>query len=119
MTKETSFNDKLVKRTVLPAIYLWLAASGAVVYTGIMKPDVVLQNLEGFIALIAIIGGIAAPAFNTLLRTWEAEQGNEIMEVPAEYDHRRNLEGRQHTHQMGMEAENNTHENTMDTIKGD
>lgn len=119
MAKDTSFNDKLVKKTVLPAIYLWLAASGAVVYTGIVKPDVVLENLDGFIALIAIIGGIAAPAFNTLLRTWEAEQANEIVEVPAEYDHRRTLEGAQHTHQMSMEAENNTHSNTMETIKGE
>lgn len=119
MGKDTSFNDKLVKRTVLPAIYLWLAASGAVVYTGITKPDVVLENLDGFIALIAIIGSIAAPAFNTLLRTWESEQANEITEVPAEYDHRRTLEGRQHTHQMSMEAENNTHENTMETIQGE
>ena len=67
MGKEKSFNDKLVRQTVLPAIYLWLLASGAVVYTGIVKPDVVLTNLDGFIALIAIIGGIAAPAFNTLL----------------------------------------------------
>tara|TARA_R100000951_G_scaffold116426_2_gene128199 strand:+ start:5653 stop:6012 length:360 start_codon:yes stop_codon:yes gene_type:complete len=119
MAKDTSFNDKLVKKTVLPAIYLWLAASGAVVYTGIMKPDIVLQNLDGFIALIAIIGGIAAPAFNTLLRTWEAEQANEIVEVPAEYDHRRTLEGAQHKHQMALEAENNTHSNTMETIKGE
>jgi len=119
MAKDISFNDKLVRRTVLPAIYLWLAASGAVVYTGIVKPDVVLANLDGFIALIAIIGSIAAPAFNTLLRTWESEQANEITEVPAEYDHRRILEGAQHKHQMAMEAENNTHSNTMETIQGE
>tara|TARA_R100001015_G_C4614472_1_gene170325 strand:- start:702 stop:1061 length:360 start_codon:yes stop_codon:yes gene_type:complete len=119
MGKEKSFNDKLVRQTVLPAIYLWLLASGAVVYTGIMKPDVVLQNLDGFIALIAIIGGIAAPAFNTLLRTWEAEQANEIVEVPAEYEHRRGLEDAQHKHQMHMEKENNTHSNTMETIKSE
>ena len=119
MGKEKSFNDKLVRQTVLPAIYLWLLASGAVVYTGIVKPDVVWTNLDGFIALIAIIGGIAAPAFNTLLRTWEAEQANEIVEVPAEYEHRRGLEDAQHKHQMHMEKENNTHSNTMETIKSE
>jgi hypothetical protein len=119
MGKDISFNDKMVKRTVLPAIYLWLLSCGAVVYTGIMKPEVVLQNLDGFIALIAIIGGVAAPAFNTLLRTWEAEQANEITEVPATHLHKRELEVNQHSHQMGMEAENNTHCNTMETIKGE
>ena len=66
MNGKKSFNDRLVSRTVLPAIYLWLLACAAVVYTGITKPDVVLTNLDGFIALIAIIGGVAAPAFNTL-----------------------------------------------------
>lgn len=119
MVKDMSFNDRLIKRTVLPAIYLWLLASGAVVYTGIMKPEVVLTNLDGFIALIAIIGGVAAPAFNTLLRTWEAEQANEITEVPADYEHRRELQNAQHKHQMSMEAENNTHNNNMETIKGE
>ena len=109
----------MVGRTVLPTIYLWLLAAGAIVAMGIWKPEVVLANLDGFIALIAIIGGIAAPAFNTLLRTWEAEQANEITEVPAEYEHRRGLEQAQHKHQMSMEAENNTHNNTMDTIKGE
>ena len=119
MVKDMSFNDRLIKKTVLPAIYLWLLASGAVVYTGIMKPEVVLTNLDGFIALIAIIGGVAAPAFNTLLRTWEAEQANEITEVPADYEHRRELQNAQHKHQMAMEAENNTHNNNMETIKGE
>ena len=61
--KKDSFNDQMVKRTVLPAIYLWLLAAGAVVAMGIWKPNVVLENIEGFIALIAIIGGVAAPCF--------------------------------------------------------
>lgn len=72
-------NDKLIGKTVLPAIYLWLAACAAVVYTGITKPDVVLLNLDGFIALIAIIGGVAAPAFHALLRAWEAEPPSSLV----------------------------------------
>ncbi len=77
-----SFNDKMVQRTVIPAIYLWLLASGAVVGMGIWKPDVVLANLDGFIALIAIIGGVAGPAMNTVLRMWESEQTIEIDNIP-------------------------------------
>ncbi len=76
--KPQSFNDRMIKRTVIPAIYLWLLACGAVVAMGIWKPDVVLQNLDGFIALIAIIGGTAAPALNTVLRMWESEQTQEV-----------------------------------------
>jgi len=109
-----TFNDKLVARTVLPAIYLWLLSCGAVVYTGIMKPDVVLQNLEGFIALIAIIGGVAAPAFNTLMRTWEAEQANDVLDMPVQSAHLRSENTKEHTHKMALEEQDNTHKVDME-----
>ena len=41
---------------------------------GYSKAEVVLENLEGFIALIAIIGGTAQPAFATMLELWKSEQ---------------------------------------------
>ena len=109
-----SFNDKMMARTVLPVIYVWIAASSAVVYTGITKPDVVLQNLDGFIALIAIIGGVALPALNTLLRTWEAEKTNQIADLPIQYDANRVEEGLEHEHIMHMEKEDNTHKVDME-----
>ena len=98
-----SFNDKMVSKTVLPVIYLWMLASGAVVGMGIYSPDVVLENLDGFIALIAIIGGVAAPAFNTLLRMWEQEQSAEGDLIPTDAEHERLREAAEHDHQMEME----------------
>ena len=109
-----SFNDKMMARTVLPVIYVWIAAAASVVYTGITKPDVVLQNLDGFIALIAIIGGVALPALNTLLRTWEAEKTNQIADLPIQYDANREEESLEHEHVMHMEKEDNTHKVDMD-----
>jgi hypothetical protein len=102
-----SFNDRMVKRTVIPAIYLWLLASGAVVAMGIWKPDVVLENLDGFIALIAIIGGVAAPALNTVLRMWESEQTIEIDNMPAELKHSRESASihQQHTIDLAEKAQ--------------
>ena len=114
MNGKKSFNDRLVSRTVLPAIYLWLIACGAVVYTGITKPDVVLTNLDGFIALIAIIGGVAAPAFNTLLRTWEAEQANEVADMPIQLEHLRNEDTKEHSHRMKLEQQDNNHKVDME-----
>ena len=114
MNERKSFNDKLVSKTVLPAIYLWLLACGAVVYTGIMKPEVVLTNLDGFIALIAIIGGVAAPAFNTLLRTWEAEQANEVADMPVQLEHLRNEDTKEHQHRMKLEQQDNNHRVDME-----
>ena len=104
MVKEgKSFNDRMVSRTVLPVIYLWMLAAGAVVGMGIYAPDVVLTNLDGFIALIAIIGGVAAPAFNTLLRMLEQEQSKEGDEIPTDSQHERDREAAEHEHQMEME----------------
>lgn len=108
-----SVNDRMVKWTALPAIFLWLAASGSVVAMGILKPDVVLMNLEGFIALIAIIGGTAQPAFATILELWKSEQQTEtelhpeiiqsqtkVMEEKAALDRQMALLDQQHRHEL-------------------
>jgi hypothetical protein len=114
MTKNgDSFNDKMVSSTVKPAIYLWLLACGAVVGMGIWKPDVVLQNLDGFIALIAIIGGVAAPALQTVLRMWESEQTQEVDNIPTGLKHERELKTAQDEHKIAMEKVAQLHINEM------
>ena len=105
-----SFNDKMVKRTVIPAIYLWLMACGAVVGMGIWKPDVVLMNLDGFIALIAII---AAPALQTVLRMWESEQSQEVDNIPTELKHDRERDAAYKEHTIELEKLQQKHEQTM------
>ena len=109
-----SFNDRMVSKTVLPVIYLWMAAAGAVVAMGIYQPDIVLMNLDGFIALIAIIGGVAAPAFNTLLRMWEQEQTAEGNEIPNEYIHQRAIETLGAEHERGEDAKEHEHQMYME-----
>ena len=108
-----TFNDKMVKKTVLPAIYLWLLACAAVVGMGIWKPDVVLQNLDGFIALIAIIGGVAAPA--TVLRMWESEQVQEVDNIPIQLKHQREMEETLQNHQMEIERLAQSHKHSLET----
>ena len=111
-----SVNDRMIKWTALPVVYLWMAASGSVVAMGILKPEVVLNNLEGFIALIAIIGGTAQPAFATMLELWKAEQQTEtelhpsviesqtkVMEARAELDRDLAREAQKHMHMMDAE----------------
>ena len=113
--KETrdTFNDKMVKRTVLPTIYLWLLAAGAVVGMGIWKPDVVLENLDGFIALIAIISGVAAPALSTVLRMWESEQTIEIDNMGVEMEHERIRDALKKQHIIDLEKSHQLHEQEM------
>lgn len=98
-----SVNDRMVKWTALPAVYLWLAASGAVVTMGILKPEVVLENIEGFIALIAIIGGTAQPAFATMLELWKAEQQTETELHPSVIEASQRAASNQAEHARRME----------------
>lgn len=114
MIKNTdTFNDRMVKRTVLPAIYLWLLAAGAVVGMGIVHPDVVLTNLDGFIALIAIISGVSAPALQTVLRMWESEQQIEIDNMGVELEHERIRDGLRKQHLIEMEKAEQAHQQIM------
>ncbi len=108
-----SFNDRMVSSTVKPAIYLWLLACGAVVGMGIWKPDVVLQNLDGFIALIAIIGGVAGPALSTVLRMWESEQTQEVDNIPIELKHNRELKSAMDEHSIELEKVAQKHANEI------
>jgi len=115
MTKQNkdTFNDRMVKRTVLPAIYLWLLAAGAVVGMGIVHPDVVLTNLDGFIALIAIISGVSAPALQTVLRMWESEQQIEIDNMGVEMEHERERDAMRKQHIIEMEKSSMLHQQAM------
>ena len=99
----------MVSSTVKPAIYLWLLACAAVVGMGIWKPDVVLQNLDGFIALIAIIGGVAGPALSTVLRMWESEQSQEVENIPIELKHQRELKSAMDAHSIELEKTAQVH----------
>ena len=101
--KAKTFNDRLVNKTVVPIIYLWILAAGAVVGMGIYRPDVVIPNLDGFIALIAIIGGVAAPALAIIVRMWENEQQTEIDGTPDGSVHDRERDVEEHRHQMEVE----------------
>lgn len=115
--KDISFNDRMVKRTVIPAIYLWLLACGSVVGMGIWKPDVVLMNLDGFIALIAIIGGTAAPALGTVLRMWESEQTQEVDNIPTELKHGREIDADQEEHRRTLEKLDQEHKQKIETLE--
>jgi len=110
-----TFNDRMVKRTVLPAIYLWLLAAGAVVGMGIVHPDVVLANLDGFIALIAIISGVSAPALQTVLRMWEME--HERVRDALRKQHLIDLEKMQQAHEHAMSTTAQEHEHIVEKHK--
>jgi len=110
-----TFNDRLVNKTIVPIIYLWILAAGGVVGMGIYRPDVVIPNLDGFIALIAIIGGVASPALSIIVRMWENEQQADIDGIPEDLLHGRERDTEEHRHRMAVEK----HSEGMVGEKGD
>ena len=112
-SKEDTFNDRMVKRTVLPTIYLWLIAAGAIVGMGIVKPEVVLTNLDGFIALLAIITTVSSPALMTVMRMWESEQSVEIDNMGVEMEHERLRDSMKKEHVIAMEKSEQLHEQAI------
>lgn len=118
MSKKDSVNDRMVKWTSLPAIYLWIAASGTVIFYGIFKPDVVLPSIEAFIALIAIIGAQASKSYDNILELWKAEQTvetnlhpvviesqQEVMKAEAEHGRQMAMRDLEHRHKLEAEMQ--------------
>ena len=62
MSKEakegTTFNDVFMFMIAVPLVLLWVGFAGFVIHSGIGKPEV-LENIESYTTLIAILGGPA------------------------------------------------------------
>lgn len=112
----------MVKRTALPTIYLFIAASGTVIFYGIFKPDIVLPNVEAFIALIMIIGVEAKDAYKNILELWKHEQQvetelhpdvikgqQEIMMKKADHDMSVAKMEMEHRHQLALKQQEHEH----------
>lgn len=117
-----SVNDRMVKRTALPTIYLFIAASGTVIFYGIFKPDIVLPNVEAFIALIMIIGVEAKDAYKNILELWKHEQQvetelhpdviksqQEVMMKKADHDMLLAKMELEHRHQLALKQQEHEH----------
>lgn len=122
ISDKDSVNDKLVKRTALPTIYLFIAASGTVIFYGIFKPDVVLPNVESFIALIMIIGVEAKDSYRSILELWKHEQQvetelhpdvikaqQEIMMLKAKHDMMLSEQNMKHAHELALKQQEHEH----------
>ena len=120
--KKDSVNDRMVKWTSLPAIYLWIASAGTVIFYGIFKPDIVLPSVEAFIALIAIIGTQASKSYDNILELWKAEQivetnlhpsviesQHEVMKANAEHERIMAIKEMEHQQTLALRQQEHEH----------
>ena len=77
MSKEASegitFNDIFMFMIAVPLVLLWVGFAGFVIHTG-LNNAAVLENIEAYTTLIAILGGPALLIIKDALDVWKQEQ---------------------------------------------
>jgi len=110
-----SFNDRMMMLVGVPVVLCWVAFACIVIWSG-LQDDKVLNNIDGYTTLIAIIGGPALLILTSILELWKSEQNQEITSMPehwtarqkeaeVEAEHLRSLAKEQAVHIQKLEAE--------------
>ena len=96
--RKTTVNDWMMKYIGLPIVWGWLLAALSIVGYGIYDPDTVMPMLEGFIAMLAIVGTLATLIVTSMLELWKSEQTKEIATLEERIMHRHKLEEMEQAH---------------------
>ena len=68
-----TFNDIFMFMIAVPLVLLWVGFAGYVIFHGLQDQSV-LQQIEGYTTLIAILGGPALLIIKDALDVWKQEQ---------------------------------------------
>ena len=68
-----TFNDVFMFMIAVPLVLLWVGFAGYVIWTGLAEPGV-LDQIESYTTLIAILGGPALLIIKDALDVWKQEQ---------------------------------------------
>ena len=72
-TEGVTFNDIFMFMIAVPLVLLWVGFAGFVIHSG-LQDDSVLDQIEGYTTLIAILGGPALLIIKDALDVWKQEQ---------------------------------------------
>ncbi len=95
---KATVNDWMMKYIGLPIVWGWLMAALGIVAMGVYEPDSVMPMLEGYIALLAIVGTLATLIVTSMLELWKTEQTQEIGTMEDRIAHRHRMEELEMTH---------------------
>ena len=118
MSKDTAsegvtFNDIFMFMIAVPLVLLWVGFAGFVIHSG-LQDDSVLEQIEGYTTLIAILGGPALLIIKDALDVWKQEQAEKTafykVKAQAVIDYN---DAAQKQSQM-IEANDQAHDQTMD-----
>lgn len=72
-----SFNDRMMLLIGVPIVLAWVAFACLVIYSG-LNDEKVINDIDGYATLLAIIGGPALLIVTSMLELWKSEQQGEI-----------------------------------------
>ena len=108
-----TFNDIFMFMIAVPLVLLWVGFAGYVIFHG-LQDQTVLQQIEGYTTLIAILGGPALLIIKDALDVWKQEQAEKTafykIKAQAVIDYNdaaqrqaQQIESTQQAHEHGLE----------------
>jgi hypothetical protein len=98
----------------IPLIISWLVFACYVIFKGVNDTTgLVQENLDFFVALIAIIGGPALLFLTAVLDAWKTEGQAEMAAIPARIEADLDSSKARREHTYAMEKINTQHRNEM------
>ena len=97
-----NFNDKFILIIGAPIVLSWVIFACYVIYSGMKQPEV-LNNLDGYTTLIAIVGGPALLIIKDALDMWKQQQTAQIQLIPLKTEHGLRVVQEKRAHELQME----------------
>jgi len=72
-----SFNDRMMLVIGVPIVLAWVALASLIIWSG-LGDEKVIEDIDGYATLLAIIGGPALLIVTSMLELWKSEQQGEI-----------------------------------------
>jgi len=98
----TKFNDRFIIIIGAPIVLSWVVFACYIIWAG-MHNQSVLDNLDGYTTLIAIIGGPALLIIKDALDMWKQQQTAEIQLIPSINAHNMELVAQKKAHELQMD----------------
>ena len=121
MSKDTAsegvtFNDVFMFMIAVPLVLLWVGFAGFVIHSG-LGDSAVLENIEAYTTLIAILGGPALLIIKDALDVWKQEQAEKTafykIKAQAVIDYNDKAQAQAQL----IEANDQAHEHKITTVK--
>lgn len=97
----------------VPVVLAWVAFACIVIWYGLNNDDV-LNNIDGYTTLIAIIGGPALLILTSMLELWKQEQTAYVDSIPDTVGANRDLAAAEAIHARGIASATQAHEHSLE-----